>query len=269
MADFLPGDILVGGAYGYAEHLRADGATFVQHLELPDEFGAIPTRVNGITFSPSGEAFFALGDPDGAADNDPHDVVYVPSVPPKLAALIAKSDDTANLITLDLLDGAVLTTYTGIDVDAGWTRDRYLKLDVGCDGRTVYYTDQGRTIFRFDLATGSQLTPFAQLAPDSPYVYAALKLRRDGDLIVAMTDSGNGPRNGIAFDKDNLHIWVDEINPDDESYEILKRLQTDGDGNIATHTVSLDPAAVNDEVTALGSYVTSCGSDPTVLVWIY
>jgi hypothetical protein len=257
MVDVNFGDIIVGGDHGYWEHLLSDG-TFVQHIAAVDDEDN-PMRANGVTFSPLGEIFFALGDLAGVADNDPHDVTYINSTTPNtLAVMVARNNDTARIKKLSLDDGSVLADYP-VATDTGWTRDRYLKADSTCDG-IIYYTDMGRTIFRFDINTGTQLSNFAQLSEDSPYIYGALKIVETGDVIVAMTESGNGPKNGIALDANGTSFWCDEVNPGDGSYAIFKRLQSSGINSPSseTHVVRLNPANVNDEITSLGSNYSIC-----------
>jgi hypothetical protein len=251
MVDLSPHDVLAGGALGYMDHLSTLGV-HLQHIEVFDD-DAHPLRVNGIAVSPAGEIFLAAGDPEGTRDNDPHDVAYVATVPPKLATLVARSDNTMELWTL-ALDLTLIEKFTGLATDSGWTRDRYGKLRVGTDHDTLYYTDRGRTIFRWSLEDGVQLPHHVQLPLDSPYVYAGFDLDDAGDIVIAVTEDGNGPRNAVALD--GLAVWTDEVEPDDAIYHVLKLSALDF-SDILTYPVSLSPAGANAEITALAVSVVS------------
>jgi hypothetical protein len=253
MADLQPGDVLAGGEFGYLDHFSSTGV-HIQHIPTFDDGDEpYPLRVNGIAIGPDGEMYFALGDPFQENDDDPHDICYVATDPPKLAALVARRDDTLELWTL-ALDMTLITKYTGLDTDAGWTKERYCKLKVGSDNNTIYYTDRLDTIFRFDLALGVQLAPHVQLDETSPHIYAGFDIGPGGDIVIAVTNNGNGPRNAVATD--SISVWCDEINPDDETYHVLKLGLADF-GDVLTHAVSLDPAGINGQIRALAVYVSS------------
>ncbi len=268
MPDFERGDLIVGGNHGYYAQHRPyrpypTGVPLVQHVEVLDDTGN-RLRVNGGVFSPAGDLYLALGDPAGLADHDPHDIAYAAGNPPKLAVIVARADNTAELRTYSL-DGALLAEWP-VATDPGWTRDRYLKLDVNCAGIIAYYTGRGRTIFRFDLSTGTQLDPFAQLASDSPYVYADFQLLppQDGGLVVAETGSGMGPRNAVALDLDGTSLWTDEINPIDGRYEVYRRALGDG-SDILSFPGTLDPGGANDAITALIVYDSPAAPEPLAI----
>ncbi|RMH05684.1 MAG: PEP-CTERM sorting domain-containing protein [Nitrospirae bacterium] len=56
-------------------------------------------------------------------------------------------------------------------------------IDLAADQKTIFYTSEGRTIFRFDTATNTQLPNFATL-PGTGTAFA-LRLLNDGGLLVA------------------------------------------------------------------------------------
>jgi hypothetical protein len=259
MVNLQPGDVFVGGNYGYVTQHRKSGIFWpvVQYIAIVDDEGN-QLCPNGLDVGPDGELYTAEGDPDGLADNDPHDVAYVTSDPPKLAAIIAKADDTAEIRTYNL-DGVLQNTWN-IEVDEGWTKTNMLKIDVACDGFTAYYTDRGRTIFKFNIETGTQLANFHQLDEDSEYIYADLALlpaTDSGDiLIVNMTNLGNGPRNAVAITYNGY--WSDEVSPADSSYEVFLR-DLDNANDLESFTVSLSPDDDNDEITAIAVYYDVCG----------
>lgn len=247
MVDLSQHDVLIGGALGYLDHISTTG-THLQHLQtFDDDTTPNPLRVNGIAIAPDGEIYMALGDPLGVKDEDPQDLVYVNTVPAVLALLVARTDNTLELWTLSL-GLELVDKHPGLAVDDGWTRDRYARIKVGIDQNTIYYTDRGRTIFRWDLTAGAQLPNHAQLPEDSPYIYAGFDIRPNGDIVMAVTGSGNGPRNAVAID--DTVVWVDEVNPDDETYH-ARNLTLPTFTDILTYPVSLSPAGTNAEITAL------------------
>lgn len=261
---YVRGDLLAGGSLGWAETIR--GTITPLHIDWTQGYDDDPVapnvmRLTGITFSPSGEAFFSHDDPTQNSDKAPHDVAYLSKNPntnqPGLAVLIARLDDTLELWTYDL-SGAVVHKYNGttgdpLETDATWLRYRgsgevperlpYARLDVLCDGKTIYYTDMGRTIFRYDLTgSGSQLSNFAQLGPEAHHIYASIRvLKPSGKVLVAMTSSGNGPRNALALNADKATFWADEINPPDGYWDIFRRNLQDG---AQVMDASFPPAAV-------------------------
>lgn len=254
MVDFVAGDVVIGGEYGYAEHINTSGV-HQQHITLQDDNGNL-MKVWGATFTPQGDAYFALGALDSYEDYTPHDIVYIPGTNPvQFLVIIGRTDDTIELRKYDA-DGNILATYLGLNRDTDWAHETPLKMAVACDGHTVYYTDQGRTIFRYDITgSGTQLADFAQLAVGSPYIYAGIDIQPDGDLYVAMTVGGVGPKRDVTVGGiDN--IWTDQVN--ETPVKVYKRSITDG-SEILNHEVSLSPSGDNDEVLALAAYYYGCG----------
>ena len=224
----LPGDILIGGDVGFIDHIRADG-TLVDQLSLPDE-GGEPVRANGIDIGPDGTVYLAKA-PSGAGTAVPHDVAYIPDGSGVLR-IVQTTPGVAELWKYDASDGELLKQWS-IETDDGWTTG-LMRLDVAADSSTVFYTDSGRTIFRFSIGPGvpdaeRQMEPFDQLPVDSPNIYAGFTLLPDGGLVIAMSKTGDGPRNAICLDGSRTAFWTDEVSPTGE-YHIYKRdLDANGD----------------------------------------
>lgn len=250
MVALNPGDIAIGSEHGYVEVITSAGV-FVQHLDAVDDL-LNRMRVNGLTFDEDGNIYYALGPVvQGSRDFIPHDVVYMPDGS-GLLTIIARSNNTVILRKHGLVLGQLIQEWSPIQVSSDWTRDRYLKLDIACDSKTVYYTDRGLTIYKYDLETSTQLDPFKTLSATEGFRFNAFKLLYDGEVITSKTNGGNGPRNAICVDSSQTSAWTDEINPPDGTYYIFKRLISDG-SDVSSVQVNLtpNPATSNDEVTAL------------------
>lgn len=252
--DFSPLDVVIGGRFGYAEHISTTGA-HLQHIELRDDDTNL-MKVWGATFTPDEVAYFALGQRASYEDYTPHDVCYIPRTkePYKLAVLIGRTNDTVELWIYDT-DNTVLQTFTGLNKDTDWVHTMPLKLAIACDGDTVYYTDQSRTIFRYSLTTG-QLPIFDQLPIGSPYIFGGIEVQPDGDLYRAMTTTGTGPRRDVCLGG-TTSIWTDIVNPPASTYKAFKRHNVT-QIEILNHTVSLSPTADNDEILCLACNYYAC-----------
>lgn len=251
--DFDAGDIVIGGAHGYAEHINSLGV-HRQHIELRDDDNNL-MKVWGACFTPQGDAFFALGQIAAYEDYTPHDICYIPGTdtPREFAVLIGRLDDTVELWRYDE-DGNILDTFTGLSKDTGWTHEVPLKLCVACDGTTVFYTDQGASIFSFDLNSGTQNTVF-YVESDPNYICGGIDIDKNNDLYVARTTTGEGPRRDVSLG-DASNIWVDQIN--ETPIKVYKREIIAGT-EILNHTVSLDPSNINSEVLSIAAYYYPCG----------
>lgn len=299
---YFRNDLLAGGPLGWAETIRNvlhidwtygyDNGSEDAYVGAADH----PMRLTGITFSPSGTAYFSHDDITQLSDYAPHDITYLTRNPntnrPGLAVLIARMNDTLELWTYEL-DRTFVYAYTGLQVDTSWKAYRgpddsrpdmrlpYCRLDVLCDSRTIYYTDMGRTIFRYDLnGAGSQLANFAQLGTEAHHCYASIRvLKPSGDVLVAMTTSGHGPRNALALNKDRT-FWADEIHPPDGFWDIFERSLVDGlevlDASAPPVGITYRPRldknnpTVNAEVWSLATWFNPCivsvGGQP-LAVW--
>jgi hypothetical protein len=252
--DFNARDVVIGGAHGYAEHINEAG-THQQHIELRDDDNNL-MEVWGACFAPNGDAFFALGQIGSYEDYTPNDICYIPGTdnPKEFAVIIGRTNDTIELWRYDE-DGNILEQFTGLDQDAAWVHTEPLKLCVACDGTTVYYTDQHESIFSFDLNTGTQ-NPVFDVHPDYPnFVYAGIDIQKDGDLYVAMTTTGVGPRRDVSIG-DASNIWTDKIN---ETPIVVQKRNSTTEALVLDHTVSLDPSDVNSEVLSIAAYYYPCG----------
>lgn len=281
-------DLLAGASLGWAETIRStmhidwtygyDDGSIDAYVGAEDH----PMRLTGITFEPNGKAHFSHDDVTQLSDYAPHDLAYLSRNPntgrPGLAVLVARIDDSLELWTYEL-DRTFVHAYTDLQTDASWKMYRgndagfpglrlpYCRVDVLCDSRTIYYTDMGRTIFRYDLmGAGSQQANFAQLLPAAHHCYAAIKvLKPSGKVLVAMTTSGHGPRNALAINKDRT-FWCDEIHPTDGYWDLFLRRLQDGakvlDASIPpvgiTYRPRLDPAGANVEVWSLATWFNPC-----------
>src|SRR5581483_8531943 len=236
-----------------------DGHT-LKYVMQTDDLGDSDVIVTGISFAPDGRVFQTVAPADGGGDFYPHDVVYKPDGS-GLIVLVGRLDNTAELWELDL-DGNKIGSSHAIDLDEGYNGEP-MKVDIACDAKTVYYTDQGRTIFTYDLETHTQLDPFVQLPTDSPYVYGGFKLLPDGDLVVAMTGSGDGPLNAVCLDADPTLFWTDEVNPADGTYRVYQRSLADGSAVQAVEA-ALTPAGLNGQILSLGCWGRPCDEPPNV-----
>lgn len=258
--DFSAGDVVIGGAHGYAEHINSEGV-HQQHIELRDDDNNL-MKVWGATFTPSGDAHFAVGQITTYEDYTPHDICYIPGTdPPEFAVLIGRLADAVELWHVDE-NHAVLATYTGLNTDTGWVHTTPLKLAVACDGDTVYYTDQGASIFRYSLTTG-QLAVF-DVSADPNYIFGGIDIDADGDIYVALTTTGVGPRRDVALGS-TTELWTDQVG--ETPISVYKRLISDG-SEVLSHEVSLDLANINDEVLSLAAYYYPCVVNPFVFYHI-
>lgn len=256
MTAFSPGAITIGGSLSYAEHITPAG-TFIQHIHLTDDLGR-DMVVNGMTFDSVGNMYAALGVP-GGSDYEPHDIVWMPDNSGLLVIIVVGGD--VQLWKYAMNGTTVLDTWTGLDKDTGWDGTQLaqrLKVDIACDSTTVYYTDGGLSLFKYDLNTSAQLTPWDVLS-SSPYRYHAFKLLQrtlPQEIISAMTESGNGPQRALCLDADGDKHWTDEINPSGD-YHVYRRANSDGSA-LSNHVVSLDPADTNDLIWSLACYYNPC-----------
>jgi hypothetical protein len=100
-------------------------------------------------------------------------------------------------------------------------------IDLASDQCTMYYTSEGKTIFRYNVCTSTQLTPFATGLPGSNAF--ALRIRSDGGVLVAdrqnilrlnasggvvQTYDATGQDNWFALnlDPDGTSFWSADFN---------------------------------------------------------
>ncbi len=118
-------------------------------------------------------------------------------------------------------DGSFLASYDVATESRGsdW-------IDLAADQSTMYYTSEGRNIYRYDVSTGTQLSNFATLAGNGTAF--ALRLLSDGGLIVADSNdikrldstgtvtqtydvTGNNSWFSLNLDGDGTSFWSGNI----------------------------------------------------------
>lgn len=257
----LEGDIFVGGLLGYLEKL----STLGEHLAWLECRDTPVTgnlcKVLGVTVGPDGEPYSALEPLTGGPyDYQPHDISY-DIANDRLVVILARTNDTALIRILNLDADTVIAEFTGIDLDTGWTHETPLKIVVDCAGEVAYYTDMGRTIFRYDLTgAGAQLTPYWELPVDDPNCFGDLDIRSNDQIIVDMTITGHGPRRACGLGSDEF-VWADRINPPDGIHRIYK-IRTDDHSDVLASVVALDPNGGNGEITTVAAYYLKCDEEP-------
>lgn len=270
MTGFEPGDLAVGGAHEYVEIL-SDAAVFREMVHVTDEAGVPVQYVTGVTFNPNTGDLFTCGTPDLTAANCPHDLDWLPDDSGVLVAVVA-SPGHLELRKLDY-DGNLLNTWGGLQTDAGWSQEP-VKISVACDGRTVFYTDSLRTVWRYDIAArggaGQQLDLYKQLPASSPYIYGGVRVLPSGKTkaIVAMTAVGDGPQLGVALADDQLHVWFDEVQPSSGVYHIQEHLISTGVSVGAPVATKADLGTTNDRTLALAANARFCQSVVAASVWV-
>lgn len=250
------GDVFIGGGLGYTEHIKSDG-TFVAMIHETDKFGN-DAEVWGQTIrGTTGDRYSALGvkDTDGT-ENTPHDITWCPDDTGFFVAIVPSSG-LLKLYKYNIAATAVIGGPWTLATEAAWTSEP-VKLDVACDSVTVYYTMQGKLIKAYNTSTSTQLPDFETLAPSSPYIFGDLKILNDRRVSVAMTDTGAGPRRGVAVTSDPVYgtvVWIDEVNPVAD-YHVYKRKLVDGTAILSVATQVT--AGVNGPTFSICSYYKRC-----------
>ena len=138
-------------------------------------------------------------------------------------AYMGQPDGTRNILKRDA-SGGLLATYTATTGPRGtdW-------IDLAADQHTMYYTSEGSTVYRFDVGTNVQLTPFASGLPgSSAYALrilasgdvlvadssAALLLDTSGNIIKTYTDAGviGGAIFALNIDPGGTSFWTGDFN---------------------------------------------------------
>jgi len=268
MTYFNPGDIAVGGQHHYVEVLDKTTLLTPRLVHVLDDAGADTQQyIMGCTFRPPTGDLFTVSTPDPTIANCPHDVDWMPNDSGLLMAVVPSAG------SLEFrkvgFDGTVLTTWSSIPTDTGWTNEP-VKVSVACDARTVFYSMQHDHIRRFDLQTGSPLSIYATLST-TDYVFGGLRVLPGGSgdsyqVVVAMTVTGDGPLRAICLDSDRQSLWCDEINPSG-SYHVQKRKLLDGT-LIAQVVTEADPTPDNDVTLALACYYNPRAVRRTPFAWV-
>lgn len=252
----LLGDVFVGGGLGYTERIKRDG-THLQLIHETDDLGnngeVWGQTISGIT----GHRYSTLGvlGTDGTG-NTPHDIAWCPDDSGHFVAIVPTAG-SLKLYKYNLDATAVIGGPWTLAVETGWT-SKPVKIDVACDSDTVYYTMQGKKIKRFKVSTTTQLADLQTLADSSPYIYGDLRVLNNKQVLVAMTDTGVGPRRGIALANDpdlGVVVWIDEVNT--TTFHVYKRKSIDGTSVLSVLT-KLDPANKNAAAFSLAAYYVRC-----------
>lgn len=109
----------------------------------------------------------------------------------------------------DYDDGHIIKKWTNnIRTDSDWSQGS-VKISVACDSTTVFYTDSGKSIFRYDLNSSTQLADYDVLSDDSPYLYGGIRVLST-DLSTRTVDSNGlevGPVVVVAMTK--TRYWTE------------------------------------------------------------
>ncbi len=94
---------------------------------------------------------------------------------------IGQADGNAQVLEFNSTGTTLLNSWSPLREDRGtdW-------IDMSADGHTLFYSSEGHNIMRFDTATGTQLSNFANGLPGATAY--ALKFLPNGDVLVADTD---------------------------------------------------------------------------------
>jgi hypothetical protein len=232
MAAFDPGDIADGGTNEYIAIYHADGS-FSQVVHVTDT-GTITgasssgpqTLVTGVTFRPPTDELFSVSTPSMALANVAHDIDWIPNDAGLIVARVPAAGQI-QLIQYDF-DDTIIGGPWNVAVPPGYGR-QHVKISVACDSDTVFYTTQQKVVKRWSLASG-QLSDYWTLPSSSPYIFGGLRALSNAsgvgdnrDIVVAMTQTGRGPREAVCLDSDGISLWSDEINPTG-NYRILNWL---------------------------------------------
>lgn len=206
-APFSPGDVFVGTTGGTIQHFdRATGA-LVQTLDT-----LINDNIGGICFDSDWNLYATLfNNPNKLAVFEPAGGTlvtnaFLPSPPP--AGLFYKAEGCTVSAHDEIYVGHVgSSTISPADVrryhrDTGALEQVYSValtpppgngngptfLDLGCDQCTMYYTESGQKLRRFDVCADVQLPDFVTAPPDQRFF--DLRVRSDGSDEVLVADTG-------------------------------------------------------------------------------
>lgn len=245
MVGFSAGDIFVGDRYGYVEHRQQDG-TFIQLLstlyncefsECFEVWGLTMDRegslyaltgesvltpppiiekfgVDGISQGVFGDAPF-VGWDGGTGTDFPWDVVWNQYDNSFLCLIVHDGYGTQELHIWRLDSDGHKTNDWQVDFE-GDLPDAMIsrpgKIDVACDGHSVYYTFQWHKIKCFDIQSETQQADFATLSGSSPYEFCAFKCLPNGGIVVNLTATGEGPRDALCLNSDGTTFWSSIVN---------------------------------------------------------
>jgi hypothetical protein len=224
---FVKGDVFADVGGGIIKEFQPDG-TFVQSLNTTH-----PGEGDGMAFDNSGNLYATSGfaantvvkfDSNGNLVNanlgsgynsHPESVVIDNT---NGLVYIGQPDGTRQVLkfNLDGSVGPVPNTFSPATQNRGtdW-------IDLESDLHTIRYTSEGTTIFRYDLATSTQLAPFATGLPNSP-AYAHRILSDGGELVAATSailrlDSGGNVVDTFTIPGTSL-LFAINLDPDGTTF---------------------------------------------------
>lgn len=263
---FAPGDLAIGGIHEYVEVADPLGALKQMLHVLDDEGVNSQVYITGEAFRVTTGDLYTTSTPDMALANTPHDVDWfsndtglLVAVVPAAGRLIFRKYDFAE-------PANILDEWDPIPVEVGFGQ-QHTKISLACDNRTVFYTQRGHRVMRYDLVDRAPLLDYQVIENSSPWIYGGLRILPgetgdDADIVIAMTLSGDGPSHAVCLAADRSTLWADEVNPAG-SYRILhyNLLDTNFDGFgdlIGSAVTHADVGSGNDETWSLACYYNPC-----------
>jgi hypothetical protein len=265
MAAFVSGDVAVGGVREYVQILTGAGV-HSQFVHITDDLtsSGLQPYITGVTFRPPTGELFTTSTPDLTQDGTPHHCCWVPDDSGILVAVVP-STGVLKFRLYDYSDPAVMLTEWTPDVETGWGK-QLVRISVACDSATVFYTMSLKSVKRFNIQTGLQMTDYQTLPPSSPYIFGSVRAlpgpdtgTDDQDAIFPMTLSGAGPQRDLAL-APGATFWNTIDNPSDGIYRIEKRLLLDRSVVTPPSPVETDaePGGANDVNLSLAVYFNPC-----------
>jgi hypothetical protein len=183
-ASLTVGDVLAGSGNGTIKEFTPSGTlvqTLVKGTTNPEDTGMcfrangnlLATNFAAQSMSEFNAATGALVGAFGSGFNADPESCAVDSAG---NVYVGQADGTADVLKFDS-GGTLLTSYNVQQGDRGsdW-------IDLAADQHTLFYTSEGGDVFRYDLATSTQLPLFAAGLAEPCY---ALRIRPNGEVMVA------------------------------------------------------------------------------------
>jgi hypothetical protein len=156
------------------------------------------------------------------------------------SAYVGQAEGEADVVKLDG-DGRELARYPVEREDYGsdW-------IDLDADQRTLYYTSEGTTVFRYDVETEKQLEPFSdalteayalRILPEGDILVAdwtrIVRLGRSGEIVATYDAAGQDGWFALNLDPDGHSFWSADYDTGDvvrfeiDTGKVLTRFSTD------------------------------------------
>ena len=185
---FVKGDVFADVGGGFIKEFQPDG-TFVQALNTKH-----PGEGDGMAFDSSGNLYATSGfpantvvkfDSNGNLVNANFGTGY--NLHPESVVVdntnglvyVGQADGTGHVLKFNLNGGVVAPGSFNPGIQNRGTE----MIDLEANLHTIRYISEGTTIFRYDLATSTQLTPFATGLPSTSTAYAHRILSDGGELV--------------------------------------------------------------------------------------